>query len=644
MLDELLQFVPKPLQKAYLALLANIPEYARNLCVVGESAGVVGYLLKKRPSTTVTAIVPDARLVPKVREMVDTVIAAPDGLPVIPECAFHAVLFCNLERNPESALAWLEILLPKLHRHGHVFALFGDPSLPAGASTPGVAELEAEVTSRLSAAGVHVYMPWYLHDGNRNDGPIYGEILMGITEAYNPVLHARDLRAAGALPESYFVLNRIPAAYTENPENRETVCLEKLITVADWMGRLPGQDLSHLLSRAQDEFYILTHDAPALAAAYQGMALCWEQAGNQPMARRLLRSIQYAAPDAAVDEQYARLSVEPAPDCSVESVPAWDTGIRPRVLFIMHPRPHYGLDVLFDGLCDCLGDENVVEFPWKPTLHGGDSPDQQNYPCRFDRRGEPRTAQQLAGELRAGCFDFILFGDIEGDVPHQDVQTLLQARGVRPVFLVDALDEMCNFRPTVGQRLDLADFDGYFKREMVWSVDYGPHAYPLPFAHALPRDVPLPETDRPYDFFWAGHRRFGQRRLYLEALEARHGWNLARQFNRGEYQHRLRESRIGLNCFGMGFDTVRFWELPAHGCMLLSDRLPLRIPFAFQDGVHAVFFDDLPDLLEKTDYYLTHLDEAATIAAAGHAHFRRYHTNRARATQLLGWVDTISRA
>ena len=168
------------------------------------------------------------------------------------------------------------------------------------------------------------------------------------------------------------------------------------------------------------------------------------------------------------------------------------------------------------------------------------------------------------------------------------------------------------------------------------STDF--NAWPLP-SPTPPHRRLSPDHGRPRPFFWAGHRQFGQWRLYLEALEARYGWDLNERFDQTEYQRRLRESRIGLNCFGMGFDTVRYWELPAHGCLLLSDRLPIQIPHNFVDGHHAVFFDTLPELIDKLDYYLGHPAEAEAIAAAGRAHFLERHTNAARARQALGWIS-----
>ncbi|MDZ4860169.1 MAG: glycosyltransferase, partial [Candidatus Hydrogenedentes bacterium] len=107
------------------------------------------------------------------------------------------------------------------------------------------------------------------------------------------------------------------------------------------------------------------------------------------------------------------------------------------------------------------------------------------------------------------------------------------------------------------------------------------------------------------------------------------------------YKQSLADSRIGLSFFGFGFDTVRYWELAAHGCMLLAERPLVRIPFNFIAGESANFFDDLPELEQKLAHYLAHPDEAQMIATAGHSHFLKYHTTSARARQFLGRIQMI---
>ena len=211
--------------------------------------------------------------------------------------------------------------------------------------------------------------------------------------------------------------------------------------------------------------------------------------------------------------------------------------------------------------------------------------------------------------------------------------------GTCPVALMDALDEFTDFRDRVATHLQFNDFAAYFKREKHRAIDYGTNSYPLPFAYDQRRALEASPTNPRESFFWAGHRMFGIRRLYLESLEKHLGTTLDTMYTPEEYVQRIQGAAIGLNCFGMGFDTVRYWELPAHGTMLLSERLPIEIPYDFVDGESAVFFDDLSTLIEKLSYYETHPKETAEIAHAGHARYWQHHTNQARARQLLGWME-----
>ena len=641
MLDVLLKYIPKHLHPAYINLLANIPDYMPRIAVAGESCAATGYLLKKRSGVQVVGAIRDPRLAQVAAQLLDAVASDPDDVTSLPDRDLDAVLLCNMEGDRDEALYWLEQLAPKLKEQGLVFTIFGEPSY-AELGAPSIADLERGVVAELGDRGFFVYQRWLLEDPEEPQGTQRGLLLATVTTAYNPIQHAWELLGACRPEAAYQVLDQIPAPYFSNSATRESVGLAKLEVLARWIRLVQGHDQSSLLVRALNEFYQLSYEGPRRIPLYLAMAECWEGAGDSEMARRLLRTISHAVPSEVVTRIRLRLEALPRQTSTpFNRVPAWD-GTRPfRVLYLIHPRPHYGLDVLYDGLCACLGDENVVDYPWKATLHGGETPEHRHYPCRFNRRGATATLASVCSALRENAFDFILLGDVEGSLPTDDVQAILLARGECPVFLMDGLDEMGNYRARVQQRLGLPEFAGYFKREMHRCVDYGPNTWPMPFAYSEDLGLQVPVGSRPHDFFWAGHRRFGLRRLYLEALEARHGWNLSIHYDQAAYQARIRDSRIGLNCFGMGFDTVRYWELPAQGCMLLSDRLPIHIPHNFEDGVHAAFFGDLEELLEKVDYYINRPEEARDVAEAGRRHFLEYHTNRARAGQLLGRIECV---
>ncbi len=167
---------------------------------------------------------------------------------------------------------------------------------------------------------------------------------------------------------------------------------------------------------------------------------------------------------------------------------------------------------------------------------------------------------------------------------------------------------------------------------------------PLPLSYPdnrIPAQMP---TRRTTALFWAGNRYYGQRRLYLESLESILNTQFTEKYAPADYRAALLDAHMGLSLFGFRFDTVRYWEVPAHGAMLLAERPPTCIPHNFKDGESALFFDTLPELLECLSEFLQHPRQIPVIAAHGHAHLRQYHTGSARARQLLGHIERLRRA
>ncbi|HEO71225.1 MAG TPA: glycosyltransferase family 1 protein [Candidatus Hydrogenedentes bacterium] len=458
---------------------------------------------------------------------------------------------------------------------------------------------------------------------------------------YNPVQHAHRLFDARHPEWAYEVLTSIPEPYLADPEVAAVIYSDCQFV----RGVLPAETPSAVLRRffeSQVHFYRVVSNVPAFRDAYYTQAELWRRLGDRVMALRLLRSLQHAAPD----EKTARLIAAnhmPEPldaDCATIE---WSLGAEtPRVLMLVTPgKPHYGMDVLYDGLCTVLGVDHVTEFPWKPTLHGAPASNQGNYPCLFDHPGEPVDAEALLAQLGDGCFDFVLFCDLDREIDAALARRIVAAAADVPLFIVDVQDDPVDNRADVEVYLQRADIKAYFKREMLACRDYGPTVFPFPFAYPdrlVADDITGPRTE---PLFWAGHRLYGLRRLYLEYLEKRMNRRLDKVYPPEQYLKALRKTCIGLSLFGFGYDTVRYWELPAQGCMLLAERLPLCVPHNFRDAESAVFFDDLKELEEKLAYYLEHAVEAAQIAAAGHTHLKQFHTGSARARQLLGWVDEV---
>lgn len=457
-----------------------------------------------------------------------------------------------------------------------------------------------------------------------------------VRRGYSALEHAESCRQAGHPDVGYEILAHVPPQVLKDAAFQGAVEQGKLRNLYDWTVQSRQTDPLPYFARALHHFRHAIGRNPLDVPAFVAMAHFWELIGRADMADGLLLSIAHALPD-SVSEYSGPFRASRRNE--TESAPSWEpNGTLPRVLFVLPPRPHYGLDVVYDGLCRVLGPENVTDCPRKATLHGGSWPGLEDYPCMFNWLGPSLTTEETVERLRQDAFDLVLYGDCENDLGPEFARSVGAALGDTPLFLFDANDESTNARNAVRELLGVVPECGYFKREMLAGVDYGSHAFPMPFCYSEGRAKREFTFPRGEDFFWAGHRNSYARRLYLEHLERRLGRGLDRRYALAEYEARLSSARIGLNLFGFGFDTVRYWELPAHGCLLFSERPPIRIPDNFEDGKTAVFFDNLRECEEKLDYYLAHPQESEAIARAGHAHYWRYHTNAARARNLLGYA------
>ena len=642
------------------------------MLLVGTGYGELGYLLKKRPGVQVHGVESDPRLAEAARISLDSVVqGAPGGFPLpFPEGYFDAIVV-DAKHYSRRMPDMLGVLIPYLDVNGLLFVLLPNLDYWAYHVTPSRPQ-GIRIEDLLRCAGQYGLVPYHhwpvedqaflgLEPDAQGNAAIHGHVIntgqgisrerMGCIEFLilfaradaDPIGQARGFVEAGRPDWAFQALSLIPEGQLESPRAELAVITEMLVSLARWAQRDATPKQLDFAAKGQELFYRGAALDPLLPALYQCQAELWRLAGREDMAARLLRSIQYVASSESVEKQLSALA--PAGAVSMEEPPpAWACGsFRPRILYVIHPRFHYGLDVLYDGLCNVLGDERVVDFPYKPFLHGVVPDTLAHYPCSFNRPGTACDLEEILAQLRARAFDLILYGDCEQALDVATARQIAEAAGDIPVFVVDALDAMVNARSSVQWHLGLGGVAGYFKREMLAGADYGPNTFPLPFAYPENR-LPsrLPET-RTRAFFWAGHQKASLRRLYIERIEAMLNETLETYYPPDQYVDILRDTRIGLNCFGFGFDTVRYWELPAQGCMLLSERPPIRIPHNFRDGENAVFFDDVRELEEKLAYYLERPEETAAVAAAGHDHLERHHTGSARARQLLGCVGSVLR-
>ncbi len=635
-------------QKGLPELAGWIFPFLRRVLLVGCGSGAFARQLKAE-GREVHSVERDPELARQARGWLDSVI---DGdmlsadLP-FPEGYLDGVIFAALEHPAERLQPALAKLAPVLSTYGAVYLVMPNRMHPVNNGANGLTLDETE--HALGAAAFARYRLAIYPQPPSPDDPAAAcpekLLVMAVRDTYDPAAHARALFKAGRPAWSLALLENIPSQLLEQDMALQArVGIEKQLCYLAWSKTADPEGRLRQFFLAQKEFYKAVYIYPYLHEAYCFHARFWHEIGNDDMAARLLRSIQWVAPNDACRQQLRLYATKPRLRPAEADPPIWERPSRPtRLLIIIFSEFDPGTDVLYNGLCTVLGDESVIEYPWKPMLHGLTPERSSNYPCTFEHHGEPWDLARVIEALREGYFDAVLFADMLKHLDGETIRGLMAAASDIPLFIVDLWDDGSDNRYLILEYLGRDDARAYFKREMLTCYDYGPHAYPLPLSYAdgrIPEDV---SGERPEPVFWAGQRLFGLRRLYLERIEELLGTKLDATYAPEEYARQLLRSRIGLSLLGFGFDTVRYLEVPTHGALLLAERPPIRIPHNFRDGESAVFFDDLHELEEKLAYYIAHPEEACAIAAAGYHHAKQYHTASARARQLLARIDALLR-
>ncbi len=499
-----------------------------------------------------------------------------------------------------------------------------------------------------SDAGLGFYEGWHIDETTGAVCPLEGTpvstggwyVYRFQRFTYDPMRHACQYLEQQDVRRALDILHGVPGRWLTNDAVRGLHARETLVALMLQNRNSGGaQGFAHL-NAARHHYNRACTWLPKDTTVYRCMANLWQDFGRPDLSRRLLETVATILPTPPIQEALASHSQE----TPIFETPTWPT-YRPdfplRILFVCHPESDFGSDVLHDGFRRVLGADRVVEYPWKPVLHGEDEAAATGYPCTFDWPESPVSLSDVVAQLAAGAFEAIVYSDTLGSLPPSDVKAIRNAAGDTPLFVLDMWDECGDMLGLIQQRDGLKEVAGYFKREMVQGGDYPANTWPLLFSFPENRIPPQLSWEGRTGIFWTGKLMGGARRLQMSWLEkmlplqAAYGTPLSP----AEYAEKLQSHLMGISLAGNGFDTVRYWELPAHGTLLLSERIPLAIPFDYEDGKHAVFFDTVQEACEKGAYYLAHPDEALEIAQAGHAHLLAHHTGSARARQCLARIQ-----
>ena len=338
-----------------------------------------------------------------------------------------------------------------------------------------------------------------------------------------------------------------------------------------------------------------------------------------------------------------------------------------KILYLAHPEQDFLCYMTFNGLCEALGEDNIVLYPFKLSYMGsGLGYADFAYMLHNERkRGFTSSSSYIKPRrLRIYPFEEIVEEMNKIDLiilsspRHYPVHALRFIKRFygeipKPLIFIDGEDSE-NLRDDL-----ILEFNPQliFKRELIHSIN---GVYPLPFSAIVPHlnnYEELLKTEKTLDIFALFGNTHQIRSQIIKFLLEQQlnnsyigidtgalSWQDDKRFEihplmgYEPYLQKMASAKINIVLRGHGRDTVRYWEAASFETLMLIKDPGIIIPHPYIDKVHCVYFENEMDLKEKIDYYLSHEDERLIIAKNCREHTLKFHTNLARAEQLLSVV------
>lgn len=104
------------------------------------------------------------------------------------------------------------------------------------------------------------------------------------------------------------------------------------------------------------------------------------------------------------------------------------------------------------------------------------------------------------------------------------------------------------------------------------------------------------------------------------------------------YFQKLLNTKISVDSYGCGEarQTGRFWESLANGCMVMYQPIePYLWRNKFVDDQDFIVYNDLDELVDKANYYISNSDQARKIAENGFNKMMMHHRTENRAKEFI---------
>lgn len=327
-----------------------------------------------------------------------------------------------------------------------------------------------------------------------------------------------------------------------------------------------------------------------------------------------------------------------------------------KILFISDSSADYVQDLTYSGLVKKFGLNNIIDYRWNKKYHVP----YKKYPKNL---GYIKNSfmQTFFRNVDFKSIDYVFIGSAKVGAFETYIEIASKIPFSTPIIFIDGgdgsevgIDLTVYKRPELyNQAVNIRPFDVIFKREYLIEGHYASNVYPFPMCFNLDR-LPVLPKDYKYDVsFWAVEShpiRVEALNLLQDKFDCRENGTVRNQKftqykRKGEfYLQELAACKIILNLRGGGWDTMRYWEVPAVGGFMMRQNPGIVIPNNFEHEKEVVFIkDDLSDLADLAEYYLRNDVKREEIARKGHQKILDYHTDVKRVEYIFDMLRRVGK-
>lgn len=329
----------------------------------------------------------------------------------------------------------------------------------------------------------------------------------------------------------------------------------------------------------------------------------------------------------------------------------------PRVLFLTHPEADYGGDSLYRGLINVLGEEDIIEWPYKGAHHKAGVSEIQvgDHPVLPDHKGRMIPSPWFAIVEDAPIYDIedilrMSFDLVVTESTRKGVWWALDKlkdRGFEfPPIAVTCSEDTPTLTWIPPHIFRVFPIKHMFVREpcgmsVIAKIPISPLPFGCSWGDVCNPGNPSDETRS--GVYFQGSITHTRRTEVFQALDGMPQTTLigCHANTPDIYGTNLRSALIGVSVRGHGIDTLRHWEIPFFGALLVTDST-VPVHEDFTHGVDCFRYSQPHELRTLIENLLRRPKaELLEIAARGQSRLLTHHTNTARAKYLLDKMGVL---